>query len=138
MVRERDAIKKGWIIMTRAYKVSEIGGTPIVNECLGREDPSIHIVQFGDKRVKIIGSAKGRDFTISADLEDVEVFFNLDAPNRISPNRDIYPNELFFNIRFSIPFYTIQTTENPVEITIDEIEKKLGYKVSIVNKEGDS
>lgn len=121
-----------------AFRVSDVGGAPIVTECLGRENSSIYTVQFGDKRVKIIGGAKGRDFTISADLEDVEVFFNMDTPNRISPNRDIYPNELFFNIRFSVPFYTIQTTENQVEITIDEIEKKLGYKVSIVNKEGDS
>lgn len=118
---------------TRAYRVSDVGGAPIETECLGKEKSSIHSVQFGDKRVKVTGSAKNRNFIINADLANAEVFFNIDDLSDMDTDGRWRPNELFFNIRFSVPFYTIQTKDTPVEMTLDEIEKKLGHKVLIVN-----
>ena len=118
------------------YRVEKVGGSPLAEHFVYKDGSDICSVQLGDKRINIDGIFKGGEAKISADYKCAEITFDETPPIVSWDSEMIYPRDLYINIRFKVDMYTIQRKEVPVEMTLDEIEKKLGHKVLITNKSG--
>lgn len=121
---------------TRYYKVDEVGGGPIYaamsNDC--SKNVATAEIQFGKDRCVVNRTCGDEKMKLDADLEKcTQVWFefgNTDGQS-MTKNSPFQGKDVFMHLVLKLGNYTIQIEKPPVEMTIEEIEKKLGHRVLI-------
>ena len=118
------------------YKVNDVGGAALGTNFIDKRGSNIQSVNLSNDRIDVDGAFVGGVVKISADYENVSL--EIESNDRIAYplNKVAYdePRELYVCLRFKVDKYTMQIKEIPIEMTLNEIEKKLGHKVVVVNR----
>ena len=117
----------------KKYHVDSVGGTPLLYHLSKRDASKFSSIEFNGKSCVIKGQDGKDELVITANYEECKVSFE-SLPDAW-PCCMQFPNrELLITVTMRIKDYTVINLNDPVEMTMNEIEEKLGHKVSIVNK----
>lgn len=123
----------------KQYNISEVGGVPLFesfNYLDANGKTRINSIIFNNKKIYIEATQGLKKTYVEADYDTA----NFGVLGKEGYVFDVSTNPVIFDLRFDIKKYTITVVEEPVEMTIGDIERKLGHKVSIVKektKDGD-
>lgn len=122
------------------YMANKVSGGPIMTAPIRyktQDNLVIKDVHFSDNSIYMTGVDGKKNVYIKADYQGA----TLCVDDSRWQERGIGTfGKLGFKFNFDVDKYTITIVEDPVEMTISDIEKKLGHKVVIVNektKDGD-
>lgn len=113
------------------YDVRRVSGSPILaafERYAWKSKTFINGIDFMGNTIAINATQDNKKIHIEAKYDGTN--FSIESePNVTSDDC----GRLAFNIHFDVTKYKMVVIEDPVEMTLDEIEKKLGHKVLIVN-----
>ena len=116
------------------YKAKSVAGKPIINNLIIKDNFTIDNVAFNGNKFEMDGSFKGGETKVVADYYGTSIAIEEDFSDRMYETYPPLKGDLYITVRFKIDDYTVQTKDVPVEMTLDEIEKKLGHKVLLTSK----
>ena len=118
------------------WKVSDIKGHAFIEDLVSKDGCVASSVALNGDRIDIDLQYKGGKTIISADHSGATVDIELVRPPLKMERCEYFGDpEMYVNMRFPITIFTHQTTEHPIEMTLDEVEKKLGHKVVIISED---
>lgn len=116
------------------WSVKDIEGHAFIERLAAKEGCEVSSIRLNDNRINMDLYYENGKTLISADHSGATVTIETVRPQlEMSRGVSFGDRQMFVNIRFPILQFTHQTTETPVKMTIEEIEKKLGHKVEIAS-----
>lgn len=116
----------------KKYHVDLVGGTPLLYHLSKKNTNKFNSIEFNGKSCVIKGQEGKDELVITANYDECGVSF--ESSIAAWPCSMKFPQrELLITVTMRIKDYTVINLNDPVEMTMNEIEEKLGHKVSIVN-----
>lgn len=115
------------------YKVNSVAGKPIISNLLSKDGVAIDNIAFDESKFELNGSFKGGQAKVVSDLCNTSVTLEEDFCDKMYETYPPLKGSLYIIVKFKIDNYTVQTKEVPVEMTLEEIEKKLGHKIVLMS-----
>lgn len=115
------------------YVVDKVGGAPFINAFNKTKTGTIDSVVFEGKTVVIESTSKKQKVRVIANYDRAKMFFESNINECGQSTQGIYSRDFIIDLKLEITDFTIADISDPVGMTLDEIEKELGYKVFIVN-----